>query len=275
MDCQAIQELLDAYALGASEASESKAIEEHVADCVRCWDELTSAQQTAALLAIAVPLEQAPERVGQRVITTAQRERSPIPVRTERNSAWNRFRLPWPAAAGAFGAISLFAMGVTTVLAMQIQDVRDENDEMEAQLVSTGRELQEQKTRTDNQIESQRVIFTVLSDQSREEAVVEPESRNVGADAYYTWSPEKRSGFLICEDLPDLPAGKVYQLWFTDQGKAYPLRPFLPDAGTCQVTMDLSFLSDKPTGIGVSIENAPGGAERPTGGWLLYAHLND
>ena len=37
MDCDQVGELLDAYALGAAEADEAAALEEHVADCVRCW----------------------------------------------------------------------------------------------------------------------------------------------------------------------------------------------------------------------------------------------
>lgn len=276
MDCQEIRDLLDAYALGASDAAEAKSIEVHVAECVRCWDELTSAQQTAALLALAVPVETAPARVEQRLIATAQRERSPIQTRTEpRRGFWQRYRIPWPAAAGTFGAVSAAALTVSAVFAMQVQDVRDENQELESQLQATALDLQEQAQITSTQRDTQRVMFTVLSDDTREAVDVMPESRNVTAEAYYTWSPENHTGLLICENMPDLPAGKVYQLWFTDKGKAYALRPFITAEGTCQVTMDLSFLQDKPSGIGVSIENTPGGAERPTGGWLLYAHIDD
>jgi anti-sigma factor RsiW len=41
INCEQVQEMLDAYALGAAEAADASAIEEHVGDCVRCWEELT------------------------------------------------------------------------------------------------------------------------------------------------------------------------------------------------------------------------------------------
>lgn len=71
MDCREVAELLDAYALGAAEREEDLAVREHVADCVRCWDELTDAQRTAALLALAVPLQHAGPSLRQRVIVRA------------------------------------------------------------------------------------------------------------------------------------------------------------------------------------------------------------
>lgn len=275
MDCQQIQEMLDAYALGVGDPSETKSVEEHVADCVRCWDELSAAQQTAALLALAVPVEQVPSRVEQRVMITAERERSPIPVRKEPKGGFlGRLRNPWPATAGAFGAVSLAALAVTAFLAMQVNDVQDENKHLQTRMEETSQELQQQVELTTSQRDTQRVIFTVLADDSRQAVEVEPESRSVTADAYYTWSSQAQTGLLFCQNLPQLPAGKVYQLWFTARGKAYNLQPFVSADGTCQVTMDLSFLQESPSGIGISVENAPGGSQRPTGGWLLYAHLD-
>ena len=90
--CEQVRELLDAYALGASEPSEAKIVEEHVADCVRCWDELSTGQRTAALIALTVRIEEAPSRLGQRIIAQAQRERTPKP---ERSPFWQRLKT-WP-----------------------------------------------------------------------------------------------------------------------------------------------------------------------------------
>jgi hypothetical protein len=275
MDCSQVLEMLDAYALGASEAAEAKVIEEHVADCVRCWDELSSAQRTAALLALTTVMEQPPERVEQRIIAQAQRERTPVPVRTEpRQSFWRRVWSPWPATAGAFGIASVAALAVSGVLAMQMQDLRDENDDLESQLRATVFQLDAQTELTATQFEDQRTVIAVLSDEDREQVDVAAESERMAADATYTWSAEKHEGILVCENMPELPPGKVYQLWITERGTATPVRQFLATDGACQVTMSIDSSWGTPTGIGVSIENAPGGAERPTGGWLLYGHFD-
>ena len=68
MDCERIRDLLDAYALGAADATEAAAIEEHVADCVRCWSSLEEAQRVAASLALSTVLQKAPQPLRSRVL---------------------------------------------------------------------------------------------------------------------------------------------------------------------------------------------------------------
>ena len=68
VDCEQIRDLLDAYALGAADAPEAAAIEEHVADCVRCWSSLEEAQRAAASLALSTVLQKAPPSLRSRVL---------------------------------------------------------------------------------------------------------------------------------------------------------------------------------------------------------------
>ncbi|HET8944105.1 MAG TPA: zf-HC2 domain-containing protein, partial [Dehalococcoidia bacterium] len=74
-DCEHVREILDAYAIGAAETADARAIEEHVADCVRCWEELSKARQTAALLALTSPMSKAPAALEGRIVDAAARER--------------------------------------------------------------------------------------------------------------------------------------------------------------------------------------------------------
>lgn len=272
MDCEQVRELLDAYALGATEAGEAKAVEEHVADCVRCWDELTTGQRTAALIALTVPIQQAPPRLGQRIMAQAQRERSSKP---ERPPFWQRLRT-WPAAAGVLGTASVAALSVSAVLGFQVQDLRDQNSDLEAQLSSSTAALQIQLADTNQQLADQRAISTVLSDDTRRQIAITPPGGNGIAEAYYTWSPETHKGFMICDNLPSLDPGDVYQVWVvTDSNQTVPMATFSSTDGTCQATMDFSAVSftGHLTGIGVTAEDAPGAPSKPTGPWLLYAHL--
>ncbi|TET95070.1 MAG: hypothetical protein E3J29_07465 [Dehalococcoidia bacterium] len=74
MECKEVGELLDAYALGALGPEETGPIEEHLADCLRCWEHLKEAQKAAALLVLAVPLEQPREELRRRIIAQAAKE---------------------------------------------------------------------------------------------------------------------------------------------------------------------------------------------------------
>lgn len=67
MECAEVSELLDAYALGAAEADEANAVEEHIEDCVRCWSSLNEAQRAAAAIALATVLQRAPDMKLERV----------------------------------------------------------------------------------------------------------------------------------------------------------------------------------------------------------------
>jgi hypothetical protein len=272
MDCEQVRELLDAYALGASDPADAAVVEEHVADCVRCWGELSKGQQTAALLALTVQIEEAPARLGERIIARAQRERS---LAGEPPGIWSRFRMPWPATAGALGVASLVALGVSAFFGLQVQDLRNKNSDLQTQLASSTSQIQQQLQTTSKQLSDQQSIFTVLADDHRVQVPV-TDPAGSPAEAYYTWSPEKHRGFLLCEGLPALVAGTMFELWVVTKNgsaqKANPMQSFDSSNGTCQVTMDYSALSGTPAGIGITVEKVPmSGSQHAS--WLLYGNL--
>jgi anti-sigma factor RsiW len=77
MKCADVGKLLDAYALGAIGAEETDVIEEHLTDCLRCWDHLQESQKAAALLFLAVPLKEPREELRRRIMAQAAREAHP------------------------------------------------------------------------------------------------------------------------------------------------------------------------------------------------------
>jgi len=272
MDCEQIRELLDAYALGAADPPDAAVVEEHVADCVRCWDELSKGQQTAALLALTVQMEEAPARLGERIIAQAQRERS---LGSKSPGIWSRLRLPWPATAGALGVASLAALVASAFFGLQVQDLRNKNSDLQTQLASSTSQIQQQLQTTSRQLSDQQSIFTVLADDHRVQVPVTDPAGSL-AEAYYTWSPAQQKGFLLCEGLPALVAGTMFELWVVTKNgsaqKANPMQAFDSSNGTCQVTMDYSALTGTPAGIGITVEKAPmSGSQRAT--WLLYGNL--
>jgi anti-sigma factor RsiW len=77
MKCADVGKLLDAYALGAIGPEDTNAIEEHLADCLRCWDHLQESQKAAALLFLAVPLKEPRKELRRRIMAQAAREARP------------------------------------------------------------------------------------------------------------------------------------------------------------------------------------------------------
>lgn len=268
MDCGEIRELLDGYALGAADSHESRLIEVHVADCVRCWEELSVSNATAALLALSVRIEHPSPALEARIMRQAERE---LAQRPERAPFWRRVSFsPWPATAGAFGAISIVALVISGMLLFEVQDVREKNNELEMQIQAAALSFEQTTALTKNQFEEQGTIVSILSGADHEE--VEMKARgNTASEAFYTWSAEKGMGAVLCQKLPQLEPGKVYMLWLKTEEAEHPLIPFISSDGKCQVTMDLSWLHEKPQGIGMTIEDAPGTTSKPSKPWFMYA----
>jgi len=83
-----------------------------------------------------------------------------------------------------------------------------------------------------------------------------------GGTATLVWSGELASAALIADGLPELPADRVYELWYINEGVARPAGTFTVDAtGGVQQVLD----GDMKAGdmVGVTIEPA-GGSDIPT-----------
>lgn len=266
VDCDQIRELLDGYALGAADSHESRLIEVHVADCVRCWEELSVSSATAALLALSVRIEAPSPELQHRIMRQAEKD---LARKTEAPSLWKRFASPWPATAGAFGAISIVALAISGMLLFEVRDVQNKNDDLETQIQAAAFNFQQTTQLTENQLADQEVIMSILSSGDHQQIEMTPQGGSASR-AFYTWSAQNGTGAVLCEALPALEPGKVYMLWMKTGAEEQPLVPFISSDGKCQVTMDLSWVDERPDGIGMTIEDAPGGAATATKPWFMY-----
>ena len=120
-DCHEVMDILDAYALGAVGRGEARVLERHVADCIRCWEELNKAQRTAALLALSIPMTEAPSHLGERIMDAAQGKGQETGFAT---GIFQRLRFTPPVAAGALGCAALAALAFTALMQFQMGDLR-------------------------------------------------------------------------------------------------------------------------------------------------------
>jgi hypothetical protein len=252
MDCPEVQELIDAYALGAVEPPEGAAIEAHIADCVRCWDELTRAQRTAALLALSVPTKEAPHHLEARIISRAQRERE----LRRAEPAGPGVRIPWAVTSGVLGAATAAALAFAVFLQFQMNGLKDENSDLKETLTSASREL-----------ESQSAVLAVATAGDTATVPLPRASAPAGTWGQYQWSRHAGKGFIVCYNFPDLPPGETYQAWWITDTGPVPAGTFQTQDGACHFPMELAAV-DRPRGIGVTRERE-GGSEKPSGEFLV------
>lgn len=241
MDCEQIKELLDAYALGAAEQHEAAALEEHVADCVRCWSSLNEAQRLAASLALSTALHQAPESLRRSIL--AEVERTERPAGT---TLIERLRRLWPIGAGVLAAAAAASLAFAIFLQMQVSDLRDDNSELAAEIESA-----------DVRLTQQQQLIAVLAAPDVQHIDLEPTDGTSSAVAVYHWSERAGTGALTCNNLPALQQGQVYQVWVLTEDGTYRVGSFETWDGIGQLSMDLDDIPKRPAAIGVSVEQTP------------------
>jgi anti-sigma factor (TIGR02949 family) len=260
MNCDEARERLDAYAIGALEESEADELARHLGGCPVCWEELDKSQRTASLLALSVPIQQAPPRVRERLIAQAERERSGVAVVDRRLTLWERLRPGLRTTARAAALAGVVALVFSGLLQVQMTGLRGDKNDLEDQLSAASTEL-----------EQQRQIMSVLSASDTRKVPIEASTTSSNAESVYNWSRANDTGFIVCSDFPSLPSGSVYQAWFTaETGSPEPIATFVPQDGACQIPIDMSRLDLRPVGIGISVE-PDGGSVRPSSRWFAFA----
>ena len=257
MDCDQVRELLDAYALGAAEADEAARLEEHVADCVRCWSSLNEAQQAAATIALSTAFQRAPASLRKRILAETERgERRGVPELLQ------FVRGLWPVGAGIVTAAAAASLTFAFFLQTEVDDLRGENDQLSAVIENTGDRLTEQQQLISTEVETaserlteQQQIMAVIVAPDVQQVTLDPTDSTTSAGAVYHSSDSTGTGALLCNNLPALQGGQEYKVWFLTQDHSYEAGSFQTWDGIGQLTMDLEDLPELPVAIGVSIEH--------------------
>jgi anti-sigma-K factor RskA len=259
-ECEEIGQLLDAYALGAVEPQDVEPIEEHMTECLACWDHLTEAQKSAALLALAVPLEEPREELRQRILAQAQAEMGDVRKSGNLSSIGRR---AMPLGLGVLAAGAVAALAWAFVLQNQTEDLRGDY-----------RSLQQQSVASQQMLSSQRELTSLMLSDDIQTTELKASGMAFGSMAHYLWSPDSHIGAVICDKLPPAPEEMTYQLWFFYDGEIVDGGTFEVVDGLSQHTVDLDKLPAPPLSIGVTLEPL-GGSSQPTGDLILTASLPD
>src|SRR5215208_2323431 len=199
------KEMIPARALSALDATETRALNEHLDNCSECRKELEDWEATTATLAVAAdPAEPSP-RVRERILSEIHKDRAPgqvLPFRSTERNIWSSF-----GSLGAIAAVVLFAV-LSIGLAVQWRQ---------------NRVMQEEIAR------SKAFVELVTTPGAR---VTELRGTDLGTGATAKLAYD-RSGhaMLMADKLPTVPQGKAYQLWFiVGKNPPMPGKTFVPDS---------------------------------------------
>lgn len=248
-DHQQYGELAGAYGLGALDAAERAAFERHLSSCPECQQLVADARRVADGLPHTLALVDPPAALRDRIMVAtappAARSRTPH----------------WLAAAAAVLAV------VAGALAWNQSQRAGSSQAAAAQAQAQVEALQLQLSALQTQAETARRALDILAadDLSRIELKGQPAAPAASGRAYWSAS---RGLLFSAVDLPALPAGRVYQLWYVTAAAPVSAALVNPDAAGRFTLITDAPAGISPTAMAVTIEPA-GGLPAPSGAFYL------
>lgn len=202
MNCETIQEQLEAYAIGALESAEEQQVAQHLPQCPECADLLNQYQSVAALLPeLLVDSTQhslspsVKERLMQQVAAeerrssmTAKPSVSTAPSSQKTTWRWNR----WPIWAGtAVIIIALLWLAQSTFSPSQPPD-------SDLQAI----------------IQQQMTVQEIVESTETRQLVLEPQEDLLAASGRLYTNPENPTLVLTATGLPQPQEGEGYFVWY-------------------------------------------------------------
>ena len=257
MEHEEVRELIDAYAIGALDPEEARLVEEHLAGCQECRQELAEAREATALLALAAPRQVPSPQLRARVLDEARREQ-------RRESAVPGGRRWWPGAIGGLAAASLALAVLAGFAFARINDLDSENDTL-GQEVTAAREMLTQQQQVIN-LSVQPDVKTVPMSAGQ----AQPQATGV-----YYYSQARDWGMLSSSNLNRLDAGWVYHFWVLTATQAVHAGDFTSWYGMAGYRFDFDELNLNARPIGVCVTAGPQDDNTPPriGDYVLYAPL--
>jgi anti-sigma-K factor RskA len=269
MDHDAVREAAGLYALGALPPDERALFEAHVSTCDECRRDVRAFGEVVDALPFALPQVDPPPALRSRVLAAAGADGSrsvvPLaPVRPGRPFVW----AAWLSAAAML--VVAIGLGAYTVrlrhrvsgLEVVLREAIARLDRSESQLASATRDAERAQLRL--------AVLTAQDMKQVELAGQAPAPRAAGR-AFLSAS----NGLLFAaSQLPPLPAGRTYQVWFLTPGAPISAGLIKPDqTGRVTAAFEVPPGAASPSGLAVSIE-PDGGVPAPTGALYLVGLSN-
>ncbi|WSQ14377.1 anti-sigma factor [Streptomyces sp. NBC_01231] len=232
--------LTGAYALHALDAHEREAFELHLADCEACGLEVAEFAATAARLGLATSAPPRPavlEEVLRRITVVRQEQTGHAAPALPPGRALRRGRRWSHWATAACLAVTAVLGGTAWWQYDRAEDARD------------------QARRAEQSAETSAAVLAAPDAKARTSALVG------GARGTVVVSARLDKAVFVASGLAEPPSGKVYQLWFDDDGRMRPAG--LMDPHRSSQTVSLTGAVDGASGMGITVEPT-GGSDEPS-----------
>lgn len=214
-DCEAAREHIDAWALGALDADDARALASHLAGCGDCTRMADEARETASSLALAVPLTAGPSALKSRTLASAA-------VLSDIGRIERRARL-WPAAAAALFIAGVGAITWGGLTQYRLNDLESANARIgreataqSAQLAAAQTEVvtagaSSESVRAANEAQDAVIDIVLQPDVQRTDLIGTEAAPS--ATARCLWSRGTAVGAFVAKNLPPAPEGMSYNMW--------------------------------------------------------------
>lgn len=275
--------MLPLHALGTLEAEDARAMEAHLAACAECRAELDEWRATAAALAYAARTVEPSVRLRARILESVREQPTSSSVR---EASGNGGGIDQVSAAPSnvvsitesprrmsgpvwkFGAIAASIMIVALVASVFV--LLNRNRAMRTEIARLSTRLNQMQGEMARERETKELI-AARAEQDRQMLTAANFTRLQGTDAapgaraMLAYDPGTGRAMLLADNLPPVPAGKAYQLWYIAGNKPLPGTVFTPDArGHAEVRDQAPPKGRDATIFAVTLEPS-GGVSAPTG----------
>ena len=255
MTPEELQELCSLYVLGTLEPQEAAALEARLQagdpDAVR---EVTALREVVALLPHALPPVPPDPAIRARLMAQIQ---ATLPTAQTRQMRAPRRSFGWLRVVPVWLPTAVAAL-LVLICGWLVYDFR-------LQVTNLETEVQQLRGVAGEQAR----LLALLSLPDVQIVTLAGTEHAPKAGARLLWDTKHEEGTVISHDLPPLPPGKVYQLWFLTSGAPIPSGTFQPDShrgGIIQAKLPPGRADI--AGAAVSLEPA-GGVLQPTGNIVL------
>jgi len=264
---------LGALVIDSLDADERAAVLSHVATCLTCRQELAELREAASGLAFAASAvtvgADTRDRIRGRLLARASADRqrsSAIPPSPGTHTEIVPVTIRWGSAGLFAAAASILLVISLAVLGYVLRDRARLRDTASVQTAQATRE----RTTSDS------LRAAVLSRDSllagitgRDVAVMTLTTNGTKAPfAYMFWDRRANTWTMIAHNLPELKAGRTYQLWLVTASSKISAGTFQPQNGDAVIRATYALPADSLKALAVTEEPA-GGVPQPTGPMIM------
>lgn len=262
-----LRESTGLYVLGALSGEEQRRLEEHMETCQECAAEVRSLRAVADTLASGTVMIDPPAALREKVLARVRPDGSRAAVQDQarpdstlraRSASW------WPRLAAAAVLLSVGLGGYALSARRQLRDT-------EQRLASAQAALQGLQARLDSatrETAGVRASLALLTAPDVRELQLAGQASAPRASAR-AFVSRSRGVLFAATNLPPLPSGRTYQLWFLTSSTPVSVGLLRPDAdGNVSAAFGMDTSSPDPSGLALSLE-PEGGVPAPTGPIVL------